>query len=160
MMASQYGYEDCCMSEILKMATAFEQRSKEQAENTEKAVKSAFEKHESALIQALSESEKRTNAAIHAQSQRLKQTALRSWMAVAIPVIVTLTLSAGAIIGMTWYMNSQIEQIATHKATLERLAEEGAEIQLDYCGDNRRLCVQIDESAPAYKGGYRILENY
>ena len=148
------------MSEISKMATAFEQRSKEQAENTEQAVKSALKKHEHALLLALSESEKTTSDAIRAQSHRLKSTALSSWMAVAIPVIVTLALSAGAITAMSWYMNSQVEQILDHKATLERLAKEGAAIQLNYCGDNRRLCVKIDESAQTYQGGYRILEGY
>ena len=148
------------MSEISKMATAFEQKSKEQAENTEQAVKSALKKHENALLLALSESEKTTSDAIRAQSQRLKRTALSSWMAVAIPVIVTLALSAGVITGMAWYMNSQVEQIVSHKATLERLAEEGSEIQLNYCGDSRRLCAKIDESAQTYQGGYRILEGY
>lgn len=160
MVVSRYGYEERCMSEILKMASAFEQRSKEQAEHTEKAVKSAFERHENALLQALSESEKRTNAAIHAQSQRLKQTALRSWMAVAIPVMAMLILAIGVTIGMSWYISHQLEQIATQTTTLERLAQEGSQIQLSYCGDSRRLCAQIDESEPAYEGGYRILENY
>lgn len=148
------------MSEILKMATAFEQRSKEQAENTEKAVKSALKKHEHALLLALSESEKTTSAAIRAQSQRLKRTALSSWMAVAIPVVTMMILAVGAMSVMSWYISSQIEQISSQNATLERLTEQGAKMQLSYCGDSRRLCVQIDESAPAYEGGYRILENY
>ncbi|GAR86120.1 hypothetical protein NGUA21_00236 [Salmonella enterica] len=40
------------MSEISRLATAFEKRSTEQAEDTEKAVSSAFEQHESAVREA------------------------------------------------------------------------------------------------------------
>ena len=167
MVASQYGYEDCCMSEILKMATAFEQRSKEQAENTEKAVKSALKKHEHALLLALSENEKTTSDAIRAQSQRLKRTALSSWMAVAIPVIVTLLLSAGAIWAMGWYIKNQVDTITQQNATISRLSEQGGDINLTFCGDNRRLCAEIHpdslgENPKTFgeNGQYRILKGY
>ena len=145
------------MSEISRLATAFEARSKEQAESTEKAVRSAFEKHESALLSALNESEKRTSDAIRAQSRSLQRTALRSWMAVVIPIAVSLALGLGALGAMSWYIAGQI-----HNATLERLAQEGGAIQLSQCGESRRLCVRIDEDAGVYgeNGTYRVLEGY
>lgn len=148
------------MSEISRLATAFEKRSTEQAESTEKAVASAFERHENALLSALSESEKRTSDAIRAQSRSLQRTALKSWMAVAIPVIATLLIAAGALGTMSWYITGQINEIASHNATLERLEQEGGSIQLSYCGESRRLCAKIDEDAERYQNGYRILKGY
>jgi len=150
------------MSEISRLATAFEQRSKAQAADTEKAVRSAFENYEDALIEALNESERKTSAAIRAQSRNLQRTALRSWLAVTIPVCLSLLLGAGAIAAMSWYITGQINEIASHNATLERLAQEGGAIQLTHCGESRRLCAKIDPSATAYgqNGEYRILEGY
>ena len=148
------------MSEVSKFAEAFRQKSIEQAESTEKAVASAFEKHENALLSALSESEQRTRDAIRAQSRSLQRTALKSWMTVAIPVIATLLIAAGALGAMGWYITGQINEIASHNATLERLEQEGGSIQLSYCGESRRLCAKIDEDAERYQNGYRILEGY
>lgn len=148
------------MSEISRLAKAFEQRASEQAESTESAVKSAFERHESALLSALSESEKTTSAAIRAQSRRLRRIALKSWMAVLIPVALTLLLGAGALGAMSWHIGNQMDEMARHRATLEVLKAEGGEIDLSRCGESRRLCARIDESADRYQNGYRILEGY
>lgn len=149
------------MSEISRLARAFEKRSTEQAESTEKAVQSAFKEHESALMSALSESEKTTNDAIRAQSQRLQKTALKSWMAVTIPVVLTLLLAVATMATMGWYMSRQVEQIARHKETLETLEAEGSAIELSQCGG--RLCAKIAEpDSPGYgdNGQYRILKGY
>lgn len=148
------------MSEISRLAKAFEQRASEQAESTESAVKSAFERHESALLSALSESEKTTSAAIRAQSRRLQKTALKSWLAVTIPVALTLLLAAGALGSMGWYISHQVDEVAQHRATLEVLKAEGGEIELSRCGESRRLCAKIDEDADRYQNGYRILKGY
>ena len=90
----------------------------------------------------------------------MQRTALKSWMAVAIPVIATLLIAAGALGAMGWYITGQINEIASHNATLERLEQEGGSIQLSYCGESRRLCAKIDEDAERYQNGYRILEGY
>ena len=155
------------MSEISRLATAFEKRSTEQAESTEKAVQSAFERHENALLSALSESEKRTNDAIRAQSRSLQRTALRSWMAVTIPIVASLALGLGAIATMGWYITGQINEIASHNATLEQLRSEGGAIQLTHCGDTRRLCAKVSSESLGARarafgenGQYRILEGY
>lgn len=155
------------MSEVSKYAEAFRQKSIEQAESTEKAVASAFEKHENALLSALSESEQRTRDAIRAQSRSLQRTALKSWMAVGIPVIATLLIAAGALGTMGWYITGQIDTIAQQNATIERLSQAGGDIELTHCGEDRRLCVKISreslgDRARAFgeNGQYRILEGY
>lgn len=148
------------MSDISNMAAAFEQKSKQQAEDTEQAVKRAFEKHESALLSALSASEKKTSAAIAAQHQRLRQTALKSWMAIVIPVSLTFLLGASAIVTMGWYIDHQVNEILNNRTTLETLHEKGGSADLSHCGEDRRLCVKIDESAGRYQGGYQVMEGY
>lgn len=152
------------MSEISKLAAAFEQKSTERAENTEKAVKSAFEKHENALLSELSASEKRTTDAIRAQNQRLQRTALKSWMFIAIPLVMIGLLAAGASVLMGKYITHQVEQIASYNRTLERLETEGSKITLTHCGENARLCAKIDEDGESYsnKSGdkYLILDGY
>ncbi|WP_407658272.1 MbeB family mobilization protein [Larsenimonas rhizosphaerae] len=148
------------MSRISDLAASFEQKSKQQAASTEQSVQNAFKAHESALLTALNESEQRTKAAIDAQSRNLQRTALKSWMAVVIPVSLTLLLALGAIATMGWYITGQIEEIARHKVTLEQLKNQGGAIQLSRCGEDGRLCARIDEDAVNYQNGYRVLEGY
>ncbi|WP_373448241.1 MbeB family mobilization protein, partial [Salmonella enterica] len=113
------------MSEISRLATAFEKRSTEQAENTEKAVSSAFEKHESALLEALSTSEKRTREAIEGQYQRLQRVALKSWIAVTLPVMLVIILAVGISVLMGMYIKHQAEEIREQSATLQTLKDQG-----------------------------------
>ena len=152
------------MSEISKLAAAFEQKSTERAENTEKAVQSAFEKHENALLSELSASEKRTRDAIRAQNQRLQRTALKSWMFIAIPLVMIGLLAAGSSALMGKYITHQIEQIASYNRTLERLEDEGSKITLTHCGESSRLCAKIDADSVRYGNGdddtYLILDGY
>ncbi|MCD7091382.1 MbeB family mobilization protein [Klebsiella quasipneumoniae] len=150
------------MSEISRLATAFEKRSTEQAENTEKAVSSAFEKHESALLEALSTSEKRTREAIEGQYQRLQQVALKSWIAVTLPVMLVIILAVGISVLMGMYIKHQAEEIREQSATLQTLKDQGGAMTLTHCGSSRRLCAKIDKSATAYgeNGEYRILAGY
>lgn len=152
------------MSEISKLAAAFEQKSTERAENTEKAVKSAFEKHENALLSELSASEKRTRDAIRAQNQRLQRTALKSWMFIAIPLVMIGLLAAGSSALMGKYITHQVEQIASYNRTLATLEAEGSKIKLTHCGESRRLCAKIDADSGRYGNGdddkYLILDGY
>lgn len=155
------------MSEISRLAQIFEQRSTEQVENTEKAVRSAFERHESALLAALSENEQRTRDAIRAQSRRLQRTALTSWLAVAIPVALTLLLGVGAVWWLSQSVAGKLAEIERHNTTLERLAQEGGRVQLTHCGNERRLCAKIHPDSRGQRpqtfgenGEYLILEGY
>ncbi|WP_234271855.1 MbeB family mobilization protein [Billgrantia ethanolica] len=155
------------MSEISRLAAGFEQRSKQQAESTEQAVRSAFERHENALLAALSESEQRTSAAIRAQSRSLQRTALTSWLAVVIPVALTLLLGSGALWWMSQSVAGKLAEIERHNTTLERLAQEGGRVQLTHCGNERRLCAKIHPDSRGQRpqtfgenGEYLILEGY
>lgn len=48
------------------------------------------------------------------------------------------------------------------EATISELEKRGGRIQLNECIDrqHKRLCVKIDEKAPKYKDGFRILAGY
>jgi len=86
-------------------------------------------------------------------------------MAVAIPVIVTLLLSAGAIWALGWHIKNHVDTITQQNATISRLSEQGGDINLRVCGDNRRLCAEIDDPSRDAKGygengQYRILKGY
>lgn len=88
-------------------------------------------------------------------------------MAVAIPVIVTLLLSAGAIWALGWHIKNQVDTISQQNATISRLSEQGGDINLTTCGDSRRLCAEIHPDSLGEKpdafgenGQYRILKGY
>jgi hypothetical protein len=141
------------MSEISRLAQNFEQRSSELAASTDETVRRALKEHEKRLRKALSESESRISADIQGQHQRLAKTAAKSWLAVLIPVVITLLLAAGT----SWWLGNRIQD---QIQTTQRLEEAGGEMQLGKCGESQRLCVKIDPEAPAFKGGYRIPEGY
>lgn len=140
------------MSEISRLAEGFEQRSKQQAASTEKAVRSAFKQHERALLSALRESEKRTSAAIRDQNRRLSAIALKGWLWIVLVISLLLTSSAG----LLWWIGQEITanaaEIQRQSQALDQLAEEGSRIELSRCGESRRLCVAIDTESGRYKG--------
>ena len=135
------------MSRISDLAASFEQKMKQQAGTTEQSVQNAFKAHENALLTALNESEQRTKVAIDAQSRNLQRTALKSWMAVVIPVSLTLLLALGAIATMGWSITGQIEAIARHQVTLEQLQNEGCAIPLSRCCVGARLSARLHVAA-------------
>lgn len=151
------------MSEISRLAKDFKKRSTEQAESTEKAVQNVFKKHESVLKAELEKSEKRTSSAIRAHSRRLRRIALKSWMAVTIPVLLTLLLGSGVLWSMSWYMSQQIDEIVQNRETLEKLKDQGGAVEMTYCTKKDRLCAKIaepDGKGYGKNGQYRILKGY
>jgi hypothetical protein len=62
--------------------------------------------------------------------------------------------------------STQINALRAQRADLEaallRLREQGALIELRYCGDQRRLCVRIDRNAPTFgeQADYWIAKGY
>lgn len=148
------------MSRISELAATFEQKSTTQAAHTEQVVQDAFRMHENALLQALNESEKKTSAAIAAQHQSLRQSALKTWMFIAISLALVLLLGGGIIWSMGRYIEHQVYEIASNKLTLEKIHKQGGSMDLGHCGNDRRLCVKIDKSAEQYEGGYQIPEGY
>ena len=112
------------MSDLSTLASNFEQESKQQAENTRKRVQSALEAHERELTKCLSDEQKRIESAIRDQSRHLRRTALKSWMAVAIPVAITLLLAGAGSWTLGWHIQSQVAQISEHRETLDRIEEQ------------------------------------
>ena len=87
------------------------------------------------------------------------------WSRTLLPLLIGLSLSLG-ILGGSWgmmhYLTGQIRDrqatIATMEETVRELQRQGGKIQFSSC--DHRTCVKIDETAPTYQDGYRILEGY
>lgn len=87
------------------------------------------------------------------------------WSRTLLPLLIGLSLSLG-ILGGSWgmmhYLTGQIRDrqatIATMEETVRKLQHQGGKIQFSSC--DYRTCVKIDETAPTYQDGYRILEGY
>jgi hypothetical protein len=102
---------------------------------------------------------------IQRQSRGIGWSMLRS--RVLWPMLVGLSLCLG-IFGGSWammrYSANQIMELQRNIQELQRniqiLERDGGKIRLSRCGPQKRLCAQIDETAPAYEGGYRILKGY
>ena len=109
------------MSEILDLARSFEQKSKQQARNTEQVLQTEFERHERFISEALSASEKTISAAISAHNQRLSALALKGWLWIALSLFLVLSASAGAL----WWTGERIAAnlTAEHEGLLHRMAE-------------------------------------
>lgn len=87
------------------------------------------------------------------------------WSRTLLLLLIGLSLSLG-ILGGSWgmmhYLTGQIRDrqatIATMEETVRELQRQGGKIQFNSC--DHRTCVKIDETAPTYQDGYRILEGY
>ncbi|MGL5336612.1 MAG: MbeB family mobilization protein [Enterovibrio sp.] len=146
------------MSKILNLAQDFEKKSKQQAYDTEQRLKSEFERHEKFIEQALRSSEQKIKDDISVQNQRMSALVLKSWLW----IVLTIVLVLAACMGVIWWQGEIIlanqQEINRQNATIERLERNGGKIQFSNC--DKRLCAQIDENAPTYQNGYRILKGY
>lgn len=140
---------------ILTLAQTFEQNSKQQASDTRKAVSAEFKKLRAHISEELRSSEQSSSAAIHAQNQRLRALALKGWLWMALSIALVLVASYGAL----WYTQDRVRQNLADIEALERqvraLKLQGGSVNLSWC--DKKLCVQIDEKAPKYQEGYRIV---
>ncbi len=59
--------------------------------------------------------------------------------------------------GILWY---QGKLIAERYATLETLKAKGGALTTATCGDDRKLCILMDEKEGKFEGGYRIPKGY
>lgn len=84
-----------------------------------------------------------------------------TWKAVGIYALVAV-LPLLALLGWDWHLVQKIER---ERATINSLDANGGKAKLITCGDDRRLCVQIDAKAGILnlvdeKGSYGIVEGY
>lgn len=138
------------MSEISRLASSFEQRSKSEAERIEKSVRSAFDQHEKALRRELKNAEKRTADAIHDHSRSLRRIALKTWLWVLLSLILVGSVSAGLLWLTGQQIASNVAEIQRQQKTLDQLRSQGGEIQTTRCGESRRLCIALDPSLSRY----------
>ncbi|EJJ4235745.1 MbeB family mobilization protein [Salmonella enterica] len=161
------------MSSLLQQAKIFEQKSKEQASNTETALNDAFSKHETSVLAALSASGKTIKDAIDAQTTDLnmavenyekiaRSMVMRTWLFVLVTFFLVLALGGS----MVWYtgslIRSNVEEIQQQNQTLDALAKKGGKLQMTNCGSAGRLCVKVDTSAGTYgtNSEYMIAAGY
>ena len=154
------------MSKIFDLAQSFEEKSKQQVNDTEKRLATALETHETFISTALETSETIISGAINAQNRRIRSLLLKTWLWMGLSLIAILTASYGVI----WLQGEMITQnwqtISQQKDTLQQLEAKGGKIQMSTCGDKKRLCVKIDLDAGTFgdnqKGVYpwRIPEGY
>lgn len=152
------------MSEISRLAQAFESNSKSEAKRIEESVNNAFSEHEKALKQALKDAEKRTSDAIHAQNRRLRQIALKGWLWMLLSLVMIGSASAGMLAWTGTQISSNVAEIQRQRSTLAQLTSQGGGVQTTTCGDSRRLCIAMDPSMNRYSTDdsavYMIPEGY
>ena|SRR5690625_3780720 len=137
------------MSEILTLAKDYEASLKKQAKTTRESVQTALEQHEAALLKCLTAEQKKIESAIKSHSRRTSKSLAASWILSAIAIMATIALGFGVL----WWQGNEI---ANRYEELEKLPS----ALVKRCGDQRRLCVEIDPKASAYgeKGEYRIIK--
>ena len=144
------------MSKILDMAKTFEQTSKQQASDIENKLKPEFERHETAIKEALNSSEKSINDAIQEQQKRIGWLLLKSWGVMLLSVLLLLAATSGTL----WY---QGRLIAERQATLERLDKQGGKLILSKCEDENgkiRLCIRMNMDEGKFGDDYMIPKGY
>ena len=132
------------MSKILDMAKGFEQSSKQQANDIEGKLGSVFEAHERAINAALG---------ILGIYSQIGWILVKNWGWMLVCGLFLLS----AMSGILWY---QGKLIAERYATLETLKAKGGALTTATCGDDRKLCILMDEKEGKFEGGYRIPKGY
>jgi sensor c-di-GMP phosphodiesterase-like protein len=118
------------MSEILDLARSFEQKSKQQARNTEQVLQTEFERHERFISEALNSSEQTISAAISAHNQRLSALALKGWLWIALSLFLVLSASAGVLWWTGERIAANLTEIERQGRTLEQLEAHTFGVQL------------------------------
>jgi len=96
-----------------------------------------------------------TQAQIERRSRAVRRWAWL-WTLAPVGAAALITLAAAAAWGgYQAELDGLRREIAASRATLDELRRHGGSIRLSRCGG--RLCAQIDEAAPPYQSGYRVL---
>ena len=134
------------MSKISDLAKSFEETSKRQESDTAQTVSAAFKQHEERLKGQLNESTKRIVKDIHAQRSRL----MKSVITPMNYVIGALVIGALALILVLMFqgytIQKRLETQDQMQATINELESRGGGLELNNCGEARRLCVRINKN--------------
>jgi cytoskeletal protein RodZ len=112
-----------------------------------------LEKSKAGLKTAVYESNRALEQEIYEHRRKMSMSLFRTWL-IAIVVLAVIAL------GLTLWSMIQGLNIAEQRQTLAILEEEGGKMKFSRCGEERRLCVMIDEKAPQYQNGYRVIKGY
>ena len=144
------------MSKILDLAKSFEEKSSEQAKDTEQIVATEFKKHEKRLIGLLNENEKAISTAIKEQNQRIRPIILKTWMIVSIGIVTGIALAWGILMYQSHKISKNAEIIAQQNLAIQELANKGGNVKLQDCIDSKnrkRLCVLVNKDAGTWSNG-------
>ena len=144
------------MSKILDLAKSFEEKSSEQAKDTEQIVATEFKKHEKRLIALLNENEKAISSAINEQNQRIRPIILKTWMIVSIGIVTAIALAWGILMYQSHKISKNAEIIGQQNLAIQELANKGGNVKLQDCIDTKnrkRLCVLVNKDAGTWSNG-------
>lgn len=81
-----------------------------------------------------------------------------TWKAVGIYALIALV---PLVVLLVWD-NHLVEKIKTEQITINNLNENGGKVKFTHCGDDHRLCIQVDEKAGSFGGkdNYWIIKGY
>jgi len=123
------------MSEILNLAKGFEEKSKQQAQDTEQSVKREFARLETSISEDLKSSSQSISNAIHEQNGRLKSLTRHCVTTTIIWVLLSGLLLIGILSGIIWYqgtvITSRLNEMDSYSQQLESLkAQSGAGVTI------------------------------
>ena len=130
------------MSEILNLAQAFEEKSKQQAQDTEQSVKREFVRLETSISAELQSSSQSISNAIHEQNGRLKGM-IRATATTALAwIVICAALLIGILSGIIWFqgqiISSRLSDIDGYSQQLASLkAKSGAGVTI-YSDDSQK----------------------
>ena len=130
------------MSEILNLAKGFEEKSKQQAQDTEQSVKREFERLETSISEDLKSSSQSISNAIHEQNGRLTGMIRATATTALIWIVVCAALLIGILSGIIWFqgqiISSRLSDIDGYSQQLASLkAKSGAGVTI-YSDNTRR----------------------
>jgi len=130
------------MSEILNLAKGFEEKSKQQAQDTEQRVKREFERLETSISEDLKSSSQSISNAIHEQNGRLTGMIRASATTALIWIVVCAALLIGILSGIIWLqgqiISSRLSDIDGYSQQLASLqAKSGAGVTI-YSDDSQK----------------------
>ena len=130
------------MSEILNLAQAFEEKSKQQAQDTEQSVKREFVRLEASISADLKSSSQSISNAIHEQNGRLTGMIRATATTALIWIVVCSALLIGILSGIIWLqgqiISSRLSDIDGYSQQLASLkAKSGAGVAI-YSDDSQK----------------------
>ncbi|WP_265495203.1 MULTISPECIES: MbeB family mobilization protein [Enterobacterales] len=130
------------MSEILNLAQAFEEKSKQQAQDTEQSVKREFVRLEASISADLKLSSQSISSAIHEQNGRLTGMIRATATTALIWIVICAALLIGILSGIIWFqgqiISSRLSDIDGYSQQLESLkAKSGAGVTI-YSDDSQK----------------------